>query len=142
MQRDQIRATDQQRDQLRTCDQASAQLRTRARDMAKSASGPNFNADQARQQRDQIREQLQTMQQDHERLMNGLSAEQKETLQNRIQNMDQLRERVNTRLQQVDAELDQEVPNSKMVRDHARDMEKATKEWQKQYRKMQGELGV
>jgi len=74
--------------------------------------------------------------------MNGLSAEQKDALQNRTQNMNQIRERVNNQYQQMDAELNQEEPNGKLVRDRARDMEKAMKEWQKEYRKMQGDLGV
>ena len=110
--------------------------------MARDSRGTQFKADQARQQRDQIRERLQTMQQEHEQLMTGLSNEQREALQNRIQNMDRLRERVNTNLQKVDAELNQETPDGKLVRDQAREMEKSMKQWQEQYRKMQGELSV
>jgi chromosome segregation ATPase len=73
--------------------------------------------------------------------MTGLSNEQREALQNRIQNMDQLHERVNTHLQQVDAELNQDSPDAKLVRQRARDMEQSMKEWQKEYRKMQRETG-
>jgi chromosome segregation ATPase len=140
--RDRIQATSQQRDRLRTCDQTADQLRTQARQMARDARGTQFNADHARQQRDQIRERLQTMQQEHEQLMTGLSTEQKEALQNRIQNMNQIRERVNTQLQQVDAELNQGSPDAKLVRERAQDIEQSMKEWQKQYRKMQSDMGA
>jgi len=140
--RDRIRATDQQRDRLRTCDQTAQHIRTQARQMAQDARGSQFNADQARQQRDQIRERLQTMQQEHQQLMNGLSTEQREAMQNRIENMQQIRERVNNRLQQVDAELNQDNPDAKLIRQRARDMEKSMKEWQNQYRKMQSEMGA
>jgi chromosome segregation ATPase len=140
--RDRIQATDQQRDRLRTCDQTADQVRTQARQMARDARGSQFNADQARQQRDQIREHLQTMQQEHEQLMTGLSAQQREAMQNRIQNMDQIRESVNGQFQQVDAALNQDNPDAKLVRQRARDMEQSMKEWQKQYRKMQSEMGA
>ena len=63
-------------------------------------------------------------------------------MQNRIQNMDQIRERVNTQLQQVDAQLNQDNPDGRMVRQHARDMDQSMKEWQKEYRKMQTEMGT
>jgi chromosome segregation ATPase len=131
----------QQRDRLRTCDQTAQQIRTQARQMARDARGSKFNANQARQQRDQLREQLQTMQREHEQLMSGLSTEQREALQNRIRNMDQLHEKVNIQLQQVDAQLNQDNPDGKLVRQHAREMEQSMKEWQKQYRKIQSEMG-
>ncbi len=82
------------------------------------------------------------MQQEHEQLMSGLSTQQQEAMQSRIQNMQQIRERVDNHLQQVNTALNQDNPDASLVRQQARDMEQAMKEWQKQYRKMQSEMGA
>jgi hypothetical protein len=82
------------------------------------------------------------MQQEHEQLMSGLSTEQKQAMENRVQNMDRIRERVNTQFRQMDAQLNQDSPDAKLVHKQARDMEKSMKEWQNQYHKMQKEMGA
>jgi chromosome segregation ATPase len=142
MQRDRIRATDRQRDQIRTCDQSMDRVRTRARDMAKAAGGKNFDAEQARQQRTQLRNEVRTMEQEHARLMQGLGAEQREAAQEQIRTMDQNRERIHTRLQEMDRELAGEGPNGKRVAEQARAIEREMKQWQKANRKMATEMGA
>ena len=142
MQRDRIRATDQQRDQIRTCDQSMDRVRTRARDMAQASAGKNFNAEQARQQRNQLRNEVQTMEQEHTRLMKGLSGEQRDALQQQIRSMEQNRERIHTRLQQMDQELAGAGPDGKRVAEHARAIEREMKEWQKTNREVGEEMGA
>ena len=142
MQRDRIRATGQQRDQIRTCDQSMDRVRTRARDMAQTSAGKNFNAEQARQQRNQLRNEVRIVEQEHTRLMQGLSGEQREGFQQQIRTMEQNRERIRTRLQEMDQELAAENPNGKKVAEHARAIEQEMKEWQKTNRKMATEMGA
>ena len=144
MDRDRIRihATDQQRDQYRTCDQSMDRIRTRARDMAKASSSPGFNADQARQNRDQLRNELRVMEQEHERLMQGLNGEQKEAIAEHHRNMEQIHQRINTRLQEMDQELAQATPNGQRAAEQARAIEREMKQWQKQHREMGDELGL
>jgi chromosome segregation ATPase len=140
MQRDRIRATDQQRDQVRTCDQSMDRARSRARDMARAADGKGFNAEQARQQRNELRNEVRTMEQEHARLMRGLSGEQREALQEQIRNTEQNRERIQTRLQEMDQELAGEGPNGKRVAECARAVEREMKQWQETNRKMAEEM--
>lgn len=142
MQRDRIRATNQQRNQIKTCDQSMDRVRTRARDMAQAAGGKNFNADQARQQRSQLRNEVQTMEQEHARLIQDLSAEQREAFQDQIRSMDQNRERIHTRLQEMEQELAGAGPNGKRVAEQARAIEREMKEWQKTNRKMASDMSA
>ncbi len=140
-QRQRIHATDQQQAQLRDCTGAAERIRTQARDMSKN-KGAGFNAETARQQRDQLREQIRTMDQEHQRLMDGLSADQKTALQSRIQDMDQIRDRVRSHVEQMDGQLAEDEPNGKVVASHARQIEKNMKEWRSQYRKMSSQMGA
>ena len=82
------------------------------------------------------------MQQEHNRLMQGLRDGQREALQERVRKMDQTRERVNTRFAAIDQELNQPNPDCKRIAQHARKMDRAVKEWQKQHRKMGLEMGI
>lgn len=117
---DRFRATAQQRDQLRSCDRSAEAVRTRARQMAKSAGGSGFNPNQARKEREQVREQLSAINREHERLMQGLNDGQKRALQAHITNMERARERVNTQLQAMDQELSRPQPEGKKVAERAR----------------------
>lgn len=76
-------ATDQQRAEYRTCDQLADRIRTRARDMSKSANGKGLGVGAMRQQRDQLREQVRTMDEEHQRMMQGLNDDQRYAIQNR-----------------------------------------------------------
>lgn len=82
------------------------------------------------------------MQQEHDRFMNGLSDEQRAGMQGRTRSMDQARDRLNNRVQQLDDELAKPEPDRKRMREHATEVEKAMKEWQKQYRNMGSDMGI
>ncbi|HWQ03297.1 MAG TPA: hypothetical protein VNL38_02350, partial [Candidatus Nitrosotenuis sp.] len=138
--RQRIRATDQQREQFRTCDQAMDRVRQQARDMARTSGGAQFNAGEARQQRDRLREHFQLMQQEHERLMLGLNAEQRQSQEARHRNMEQIRERIQARLQEMDRELAAENPNGKQIAEQARNIEREMAQLQKHHRAMKADL--
>ena len=130
---------DQQRDQFKTCTQDMDRLRTQSRDML-NATGTAFTPDNARQVRDQFQQQFQTMQQEHETLMNGLDPDQKAAVQNRVRNMQQVQSRISTRLQAMNEELSSDSPNQQRLREHARYIERETSRWQKEYRNVGQDL--
>lgn len=141
-QRQRIHATDQQQDQYRTSTQAADRVRTQARDMAKAAKSGGANNEQFRQQHAQLRNDIQTMQQEHDRFAQGLSEEQRVAVQDRIRRMDQARDRIHTQSQQMDQEMSQANPDAQRIATRAREMEKAMKEWQKQYRSLGSEISI
>jgi chromosome segregation ATPase len=138
--RKRIHLTEQQRDQLRTCDREADRIREHARIMARDASSRTFEAEQARTQHNQLREMLQTMNQEHERLRQGLSREQHLQLQSRLRVMEQQHERARARLQLMEQELKRARPDRKRVAKRAREIESAMQRWQEQYGYLQREV--
>lgn len=65
-QRLRIHATDQQRQQLRDCTQSADQLRTRTRDMTWQSKKSAITPEQAKQWREQLRNEVRVMNQNHE----------------------------------------------------------------------------
>jgi len=143
-QRSQLRsqATDQQRQQYRTCDQSMERIRTQARDMARMSNGTTFNADQARQQREQLRDQVRTMDQQHQRMMQGLDNRQLTAVEQRTRAMNQIQERINSRLQNMDQELAKSSPDRKIIAEQARNVEREMQRYQQQYRDMGDDLSL
>ena len=113
-------------------------IRKQARTMAQT-SGHTFNAEEARQQRNQIQTQLQTMNKEQEQLMQGLSSGQRQALGERIQNMNQLQQQMNTQLRQMNSELDPPNPDSEKVSKQARNMEQTMDKWRKEYKALSSE---
>ena len=143
-QRNQLRsqATDGQREQYRTGNQSMERIRTQARDMARISNGTTFNADQARQQRDQLRDQVRTMDQQNQRLMEGLDNQQRTAVEQRTRTMNQLQERINSRLQNMDQELAKTSPDRKRIAEEAQNVERETQRYQQQYRDMGDDLNL
>jgi hypothetical protein len=132
MEQKRIHATRKQRDQIRSCDKLADGIRKQARKMAQ-ASGRKFNIGEANRQRHQIQEQFRVMEQEHEQLMNGLDATQRQAWQEHIRNANQLRQQVNTHLQQMDTEMNSANPDSKRIAEYARVIEQTMNDWRKQY---------
>jgi chromosome segregation ATPase len=137
-----IHATDQQRDQLKTCDLTADRIRTQARTLADAAKGSGANSAEFLRQRDQLRDQVRTMEQEHERLLNGLGAGQRTALEERLREMTRERQRLNTQLQSMNQELQNANPNRARIAEHAGAIEQAMNEWQKQSRAMQAQMAA
>jgi chromosome segregation ATPase len=137
-----IHATDQQRAQLKDCVQSADQVRERARQMAAAAKGESANSEEFRRRHEQLRQEIQIMQQERDRFMNGLTEEQRSTLQSRIRAMDRARDRLNDRLRLLNDEMGKPEPDRKRIRDHVTGVETAAREWQKQLREVSSEMGV
>lgn len=110
--------------------------------MDRLAKSKTFDASAVRRQRDQMRDQLRTMEQEHERLMKGMSQEQQAALRNRVEQMNRIRQRVNSQLGRLDTELGKTDPNAKQVRKSAQQISREMKQWKSQYREMESEMGV
>lgn len=141
MERKQIHMTSQQRDQVQNCDRLADGIRKQARTMGKSAGG-NSPAGQLSEQRNQIRNKVREMEQEHERLMNGIDPTQQQDWQEQIRNMNQLRQQLHTQLQQLDADVDGANPDSKRVNERSREIERTMSQWRKQYSGMYSESGL
>lgn len=126
-----IKATKQQRDQIRSCDKLADEVRKQARKMSKD-SGKMLNQGQLTQQQAHMRNQIRQMEQEHERLMNGMDANQQQAWQEQIRNMNQLRQQLNLQQQQMEDEAKGN-PDAKRIAEHARAMERTMNEWRKHY---------
>lgn len=154
--RDQLRDRDRQRDQIHlrtsassaqkqqysTARASSGQARNMAKTMRQAAKRGSFNPDQARQQHAQLQEQVRNMQQDHVRLMQGMTTDQATALRARTEEMNRIQERLNNNLQSMHNELQQPSPDRNRVAEYARAMEKDTARWQEQHRNMASTLGL
>ena len=129
--RKRIHTTTQQRDQIRSCDKLADGIRKQARTMAKS-SGSKFNPDEAIRQQSQIRDQIKAMEQEHERLMGGLDANQQTAWQEQIRNMNQSRQQINLQQEHMEGALKNN-PDPKRVAERAKEMEKTMQDWRNQY---------
>ena len=136
--RKRVRIHSEQRRQIQECSKTADGIRKQARKMAQT-SGKEFNAEEARQQRNQIQSRLQTMQEEHEQLMQGLNSGQQQALRERIQNMNQLQQQMNTQLRQMNSELAPANPDSAKVSEQARNMEQTMERWRKEYNALSSE---
>jgi hypothetical protein len=130
--RQQTSISSRQREQIRDCSNMADAIRKQARDMAQ-ASGNKFNAGETQQQLGQIQQRYQTMEKEHERLMQGLDAGQQQGMQEQIQNMNRLRSQVNSQLQQMNSDLKSAEPNAQKVSQQAREMERTMNALKNQY---------
>ena len=133
MEQKRIHRTQQQRDQIRSCDKMADGIRKQAKEMAQ-ASKKGFKADEANKQRNQIRDQFQTMEQQHNQLMNSLDGAQNQAWQEQIKNMNEFHQQLNLQMQKMDGELSSADPDSKRIRESAQEMERIMNNWRKEYR--------
>ncbi len=143
-QRNQLRsqATNQQREQYRAANQSMERIHTQARDMARKSTGTRFNVDQARQQRDQLRDQVRTMDQQNRGLMQGLDNQQRAAVEQRTRSMDQLQEQIKSHLRSMDRELAKTSPDRKRIAELAQNVERDSQRYQQQYRDMGDDLSL
>lgn len=134
-----VGVTKQQQDQLQACTTSADRLRDRVRDMAKLAGG-GFRMEEGLRLRDQLRDQLRTMDREHERLMQGLSQDQRMIWREQIRTMDQERSRIQERFREMNSEFDKPNPDPALIRKQAQEMERAVNEWRKQYREMNSDM--
>lgn len=128
-QRDRVQARTstnlQQRQQLRTCTSSTDRIRTQTREMSKQASRGSINAAQAQRWREQLQNQVQSMNQQHEQFMAGLSDQQKLQARDQIQALEQSRTRLQQSADALSSDLSSPDRDRDRIRDRARDTEQA-----------------
>ena len=135
-----IQATDEQRAQLRTCLDLSERFRVLAEGMMKPTNLPE---PEWRKVREQWGEGLrQAMQSDHEAFVKSLNADQQAALKGRLRKMDKVWSDVASHFETMDHGLAETAPDAKRLADHAKQLEKSLKKWQKQHRELGSEIGI
>lgn len=141
-QRLRLHTTDQQMQQSRTCTQSMERVRTRLRTMSRISKTQPISSAQASQWREQLRNDVQTMDQEHTRLMNGLSPEQQDAVRNRAQQMQATREQFQNMSEALEMELALEAPEPAKVRQQALEMESAVNKIRTQQQQLNNDLGI
>jgi hypothetical protein len=141
-QRLRIHATDQQRQQYADCTRATQRLRTRLRDMSRLSQGQSIGAGQATQWREQLRNEIQAMQQEQEQLRAGLSDEQKQASARQLQQAKQSADQLEAWSEALGFELEQQNVDAAKVSKQADKMEGAAKKLQKQQQEIASSAGI
>jgi hypothetical protein len=139
-QRLKIQATDQQQQQLKTCSQSVERLRSRVRQMSRISSSQKIAAEQAKQWREQLRAEMEAMNQEQERLVSGLTTEQKSAVQTQTKEMETSRTRLDDMAEAVEMELALEEPDPAKVQQTAKQMETEVNRIRTQQKKLENEL--
>jgi hypothetical protein len=137
-----VHATQQQQNQFRTCTQSSKRVRDRIREMKRTTRGSSINAQQTQRLQQQVQTELQTMQQERERLAASLNDEQKIAAQNRLQEMARNQAQLEGFSEALGFELEQASLNGDKIRDQVRDMDRVSKKLQQQQRDLGAELAL
>lgn len=135
-----IMATNEQRTQLRDCLGATERLRTLAADMRKPAQLSEPESLKAHQRWNE--ELRQAMQNHHQAFVEGLNPDQQAALKDRLRKMDKTWSELSSRFEVMDRDLAEATPDAKRLSDHAKELEKSLKKWQKQHRELGSEMGI
>lgn len=132
---------DQQRQRVRDCELAADQVRSQARTMARDAR-KGFDPAKAARERDQLHQNVQTMLQRHDQVLQGLTDPQRDRLRDRIHPLDQSRDRLQIRLREMDEELARSDPDGNRFTGRVRAVEDAARDWQARYRELARSMGL
>lgn len=123
-QRIRIHATDRQQQQLKSCTQSTERIRTRTREMSRLGKG-TLTAEQAQVWREQIQNELQTMNQNYDDLMASLTEEQKSASQDKVKKVEESRSQLLEVADLLEDELIAPELDQNEVQEKARKTEKA-----------------
>ncbi len=110
--------------------------------MSRISKTQPIGSGQAKQWREQLRNNMQTMNQEQTNLMNDLSPEQQEAVRNRTQQMQMSREQFQRMSEALEMELTLEAPDPAKVRQQAREMESTAKKIRTQQQQFNNDLGI
>lgn len=141
-QRMRIHATEQQQLQYRTCTQSMDRVRSQIREMTRSSRDKSINRQQMQELHQQLRTELQMMQQERERLITGFDNEQKAAIQSRLQQMKRAQTDLDYFSDALGFELNQSELDRDQVWEQVRHMDRTAKELQQQQRDMAEDAGI
>ena len=139
MERKGMQWSSKQRERLQTCTSAADRVRDRAREMSRFAEGPGFNPSEAKRMQGRLHEEVRTMDREHSRFMEGMGGDQPSHVRQQVQSMNEIQERVHSRMRDMDAELGKANPSRERIAEQSRKMESEMHEWREQYREMESE---
>jgi hypothetical protein len=135
-----IQATGEQRTQLRACSELSDRLRTLATSMRNPRNLSQTELEGVHQRWSATL--LQAMQGDHQAFVGSLNVDQQAALKDRLRKMDKVWSELASRFEMMDRDLAQTPPDAKRLADHAKEVEKTLRKWQKQHREIESEMGI
>jgi hypothetical protein len=141
-QRRRIRATDPQREQYRATLQSARQLRTRAGEMARRARAAERNLAEYRALYATFQRELLLMQQEHEKLVSGLSEEQRAATRQTDREIEADLEELDLWAEVMDEELKTSDPDPKLVSQKAHRIGNSAEKLEKDYRALDSALDL
>ena len=123
---------------VRQGDQTADRVQQRARDLERHASGGESVQTMARD-RDRIREQIQDMENAHQRWRAGLGEQDRLKLRDQLRDMDQQRDRLRMHLGDLDTALAAPSPDRSRIQELARQISRETHTWRMTWRTAAGE---
>jgi hypothetical protein len=127
-----------QRGQYTACDGTADQLRQHIQQMQKSTS----DLAQMKLDRDRLRDMIQDLDRQFTEFRQGLSKDQAQQLQGRLETLERERDQLRTHQQSLDAELDSPNPVEQRLIDRTREVEQAMERWQTEYGKLGVDIGA
>jgi chromosome segregation ATPase len=137
-----VHATSAQQNQYQAACANGTQARQQVRSMIKSQKKAGGDASQARSGRDQLANSVQAIDQEHRQLVNSLDSDQQIALHDRVRQSTRLVEDLDERHRSLDRALADPATDSAVLAKQARDLDRAVKAWQKEYRKLGAEMGA
>jgi len=110
--------------------------------MEQTTKGKTFNINKARQQRDQLRNEIRLMEEEHNRFIQETNDVQQLKTKERISNMEKERERLIYSFLEMDQEINKPNPDQNPIVKQAREMENAVTKWQSEYQHIASEMGI
>lgn len=130
-QQEQTRTQEQQRSRLHDCQQACVRAQEESKQLQRYADRERFEAETARRLGAQLREHLNVMSREHERLRERLTAEEQERFRARLETMDGFQARWQEAFGEIVQELMRDEPNHEQLRRQARTVERQVKGYRK-----------
>ncbi len=129
-----IRASAQQRDQYNKCVQLAERVRNRVREMTRAAKKHALTAELAAQWHEQLQNEIQQMQEEHERLLAGLTEEQKTAAEKPVKKAEQAKAELESFSDALAFELDAAELDQEKIEDQGKKIEAAVQRLRAQYR--------
>lgn len=131
-----------QRSLLRHCFYTAEVAGKHTDELLKSTTHGQPNPDQIQQHLREVRGAVDSMVEDHKRLLNSLSEEQWRSAKEPITALEQIRIGVQVQIEGIGLELQMPRPDSKVFARYGKKMKALLQNWRQQHRKMGAAIGI
>lgn len=137
-----VQATSTQRNQYQAACAGATQARQQVQSMIRTQKKTAGDTSQARAHRDRLAESVRTIEREHRQLVGSLDGQQQDALQERVRSTERSLAEMNERYRSLDRALEDPSTDGAVITERARELDRAMKSWQKEYRKLGSEMGV